>query len=191
VRQHIRSDARIHGIITDGGEAANVVPAHAAGSFLVRAADEVYLNELARRVLNCFQAAALATGARLQHKWAEVRYAPFRINSALADLYTANMEALGRKLRSRRPGVMLGSIDMGNVSMVVPSLHAMVAIGPKELLLHTPEFAKAASSPAAHQGLVDGAKALSMTALDLLMSPEALARVQEEFLSSSVAPMHA
>lgn len=187
LRQHIRSDARIHGIITHGGDAANVVPDHAAGSFLVRAADEVYLNELGRKVLSCFQAAAMATGAKLQHKWAEVSYAPFRINNALAELYTANMGALGRKLRSPRLGVMLGSVDMGNVSMVVPSLHAMVAIAPKDILLHTPEFAEAAISPAGHQGLVDGAKALAMTALDLLMNPEALAKVEEEFLSYSVA----
>lgn len=186
LRQHIRSDARVHGIITDGGEAANVVPAHAAASFLVRAADDVYLNELSRRVLNCFQAAALATGARLQHKWAEVRYAPFRINNALAELYTANMQALGRKLRSPRPGVMLGSVDMGNVSKVVPSLHAMVAIAPRDTLLHTPEFAKAAVSPAAHQGLVDGAKALAMTALDLLMDPETLVKVWGELLKEKM-----
>src|SRR4030042_2499426 len=75
LRQHIKETARIHGIITDGGEAANIVPAHSAGTFIVRAEDDAYLDELKERVLNCFVGAAVATGARLEYRWTEGSYA--------------------------------------------------------------------------------------------------------------------
>ncbi|MBA7603505.1 p-aminobenzoyl-glutamate hydrolase subunit B [subsurface metagenome] len=183
LRQHIRDRARIHGIITRGGEAANIVPSYTAGSFLVRAEDEAYLDALKGKVLNCFQAASLASGARLEYKWSEVYYAPMRINHALAELFTKNMEALGRKVAPpmRRA---FGSTDMGNVSAVVPSIHPMIAIAPIEVLAHSPEFASAAASEAGHRGLIDGAKALAMTVVDLIAQPEAMDKVREEFLAS-------
>ncbi|MDO8442868.1 MAG: amidohydrolase, partial [bacterium] len=78
LRQHIKSTARIHGIITDGGKAANIVPAHSAGLFMVRAKENGYLDELKQKVLNCFTGAATATGARLEYKWDNVCYAPMR-----------------------------------------------------------------------------------------------------------------
>ena len=181
LRQHVRSGARIHGIITDGGEAPNIVPAHAAASFLIRAEDDEYLDELCPRVLDCFKAGALATGARLEHRWAEVRYDVFRANPTLAQLFSRNMETLGRKVQEPRVRSMLGSVDMGNVSRVVPSIHGMVTIAPKEVVSHSPEFREAAVSQAGHEGLIIGAKALAMTALDLILDPEAMARATEEF----------
>ncbi|MBE9502194.1 MAG: M20 family metallopeptidase [Dehalococcoidia bacterium] len=182
LRQHIRDRARIHGIITHGGEAANIVPAYTAGSFLVRSEDEAYLDELKEKVLNCFKAASLASGARLEYKWSEVYYAPLRINLALAELFTKNMEALGRKVAPPM-NQAFGSTDMGNVSVVVPSIHPMVAIAPVEVLAHSPEFCSAAASETGHRGLIDGAKALAMTVVDLIAEPEAMNRVREEFLA--------
>ena len=91
LRQHIRDSARIHGVITDGGEAANIVPAHTAGHFIVRAAEDTYLDELKERVLNCFIGAATATGARLKYRWGEARYAPLRNNFTLARLFRKNL----------------------------------------------------------------------------------------------------
>ena len=181
LRQHIRSRARFHGIITDGGEAANVVPAHTAGNFIVRADTMQYLEGLKERVLNCFRAGALATGARMEHRWAEVCYEPLRSSQTLAELYTRNMDALGRKVHAPNPERGLGSTDMGNVSQVMPAIHPSVAIAPTNVLAHSPEFAEAAASEPAHQGLLDGAKALAMTAADLLCVPENLARAKEEF----------
>jgi amidohydrolase len=181
LRQHIRDRARIHGIITDGGEAANIVPAHSAGVFLVRAEDNAYLDELREKVINCFVGAATASGARLEYRWGDTSYAPMRNNLTLARLFKQNMEALGRKVRLTDPSGAFGSTDMGNVSQLVPSIHPMVAIAPEEVSAHSPQFASAAASEAGTQGLLDGAKALAMTVVDLVANPEIVTKIKEEF----------
>jgi metal-dependent amidase/aminoacylase/carboxypeptidase family protein len=180
LRQHIRDKARLHGIITEGGEAPNVVPAHSAGSFLVRAEDTVYLEELKEKVLNCFVGAAVATGARLEYRWGEVLYAPLRNNLALAKLFQQNMNSLGRQM-SLASSEGMGSADMGNVSQLVASIHPTVAIAPEGVVEHSPEFAQAAASPAGLKGMLDAAKALAMTVADLLASPPTMASVKKEF----------
>jgi amidohydrolase len=181
LRQHIKNKARIHGIITDGGEAANIVPAHSAGTFIVRAEDDAYLDELKEKVLNCFVGAAVASGARLEYRWGTVRYAPLRNNLTLARLFRQNMRSLGRKMLLSDPSKGFGSTDMGNVSQIVPSIHAGVAIAPKEVVIHSPEFASAAASEAGIQGMLDAAKALAMTVVDLVADPEIVIRVKQEF----------
>jgi len=181
LRQHIKDKARIHGIITDGGEAANIVPAHSAGTFLVRAEDDTYLDELKQRVINCFTGAATASGARLEYKWGDIRYAPLRNNLSLAQLFSQNMQSLGRKVKLSDPTKVFGSTDMGNVSQLVPSIHPSVAIAPMEVVIHSPQFASAAASEAGIRGLLDAAKALSMTVVDLVANPELVAKVKEEF----------
>ena len=181
LRQHIKDKARIHGIITDGGEAANIVPAHSAGTFLVRAEDNTYLDELKQRVINCFTGAATASGARLEYKWGDIQYAPLRNNLTLAQLFSQNMQSLGRKMKLSDPGKAFGSTDMGNVSQLVPSIHPSVAIAPMEVATHSPQFASAAASEAGIHGLLDAAKALSMTVVDLVANPEIVARVKEKF----------
>ena len=181
LRQHIKDKARIHGIITNGGEAANIVPAHSAGTFAVRAEDDAYLDELKERVLNCFVGAAAATGARLEYHWGKVRYSPIRNNLTLARLFRQNMQSLGRKMLLSDPSKAFGSTDMGNVSQIVPSIHPSVAIAPKEVVIHSPEFASAAASEAGIQGMLDAAKALAMTVVDLVADPEIVSRVKREF----------
>ena len=181
LRQHIKSSARIHGIITDGGEAANVVPAHSAGYFIVRAEDDDYLDELKKKVVNCFTGAAMASGARLEYKWGEVRYSSLRNNLTLAQLFRRNIQSLGRKMPLSDPRVSFGSTDMGNVSQLVPGIHPMIAIAPVNVLGHSPEFASAAASEKGTLGLLDAAKALAMTVVDLLANPEIVTRVKEEF----------
>jgi len=181
LRQHIKDKARIHGIITDGGEAANIVPAHSAGSFMVRAEDDTYLNELKQRVINCFIGAATASGARLEYKWGNTRYAPMRNNLTLAQLFSQNMQSLGRKVHLTDPRRAFGSTDMGNVSQLVPSIHPIVAIAPVEEGVHSPQFASAAASEAASRGLLDAAKALAMTVVDLVANPEIIIKIKEEF----------
>ena len=187
LRQHVRVSSRIHGIIIKGGEAPNIVPAYSKAHFLVRAEDEQYLAALKEKVLNCFVAASLATGARLEYRWGEVAYAPLRSNPTLSQLFARNLESLGREIHApdRQRGV--GSTDMGNVSQVVPSLHPFVAIAPPGVLEHSPEFAAAAASEAGHQGLLDGAKALALTGMDLLASRDLLDGVKAEFLKMKQA----
>lgn len=181
LRQHIKDTARIHGIITDGGKAANIVPAHSAGSFILRAEDDAYLDELKQKVMNCFVGAATASGARLEYKWADVRYAPMRNNLALAQLFSQNMQSLGRSVHLSDPSRDFGSTDMGNVSQLVPSIHPIVAIAPIEEGTHSPQFASAATSEAAEHGLLDAAKALAMTVVDLVANPEIIIKIKEEF----------
>ncbi len=181
LRQHIKSTARIHGIITDGGQAANIVPAHSAASFIVRAEDSAYLEELKERVLNCFIGAATVSGARIEYKWAEVCYSPMRNNLTLARLFRQNMQSIGRRMQLFDAKVAFGSTDMGNVSQVVPAIHPVVAIAPMDVLGHSPRFAEAAASEAGRRGLIDAAKALATTAADLVANPGLVAGVTREF----------
>ena len=184
LRQHINERARIHGIITHGGEAPNIVPDYTAATFLVRAEWEPYLDELKEKVLNCFKAASLATGARLEYQWSSY-YAPLKCNFTLAELFSKNMESLGRSVSPpMKRG--LGSSDMGNVSVLVPAIHPMVAIAPVDVVAHSPEFAEAAASEAGNRGLIDGAKAIAMTVVDLIAQPEVMKKVKEEFAGGMV-----
>lgn len=181
LRQHIKNTALIHGIITSGGEAANVVPAYTAGTFLVRAEDDVYLSELKQKVINCFIGASTVTGARLEYKWGDIQYAPMRNNLTLARLFKQNIESLGRGMQLVVSNRGIGSTDMGNVSQLVPGIHPSVSITSPDVVVHSPQFASAAASEAGIQGLLDAAKALALTVTDLVANPEMVARVKEEF----------
>ena len=182
LRQHIKAEARIHGIITDGGEAPNIVPVHSAAVFMIRAPDDDYLAQLKDKVLNCFTGASIASGARLEYRWRDRAYAPMKNNATLAGLFKQNLESLERRVEAYDPRFGFGSTDMGNVSQVVPSIHPTIAIAPPEVFIHTQEFASAAASEAGHEGLMDAAKAMSMTVVDILQ-PEMLDRIKQEFQS--------
>jgi len=180
LRQHIKEEARIHGIITDGGEAPNIVPAHSAAEFYVRAPDNEYLDELKSKVSNCLLGASTASGARLEYHWDDIAFDSMKNNETLAELFKQNLESLGRHVEAFNPEFGLGSTDMGNVSQVVPSIHPTIAIASPEVLGHTPEFAAAAASAAGHEGLTDAAKALAMTVVDILQ-PGMLDEIRQEF----------
>lgn len=184
LRQHIQEKARIHGIITSGGESPNIVPAHTAASFLVRAQDLEYLNELKKKFLKCFEGAAMATGARLEYKWDDVVYEPMKRNLVLARLFAQNLESLDRRVDPQESYFGFGSTDVGNVSQVVPAIHPSMAITTPNVLLHSAEFVQAAVSEAGHTGLLDAAKAMAMTVADLLAEPENMASAKAEFYSS-------
>ncbi|MBI2912556.1 MAG: M20 family metallopeptidase [Chloroflexi bacterium] len=183
LRQQLRDSARVHGIITDGGQAVNVIPHHTAASLLIRAEDDQYLDEaLKAKVLACFQGAAEATGCRLEHRWGEEsRYKAMRSNLALAETYKANIEALGRTVVEAESRRSMGSTDMGNVSAIVPAIHPTIAVAPPDVPIHTVEFREFAASEAGHQGLLDSAKALAMTAVDVLADGDLRRRMREEF----------
>lgn len=185
LRQHIRNTARVHGIITKGGQAPNIVPGHAAGTFLVRAEDEEYLEELKARVVACFQAGAQATGARLEYRWGEAQYAAMRTNGPLAEAYSRNLAALGREMTEDASKRSMGSTDMGNVSALVPAIHPTIAIAPREVSAHSPEFARCAASEDGHRGLLDAAKALAMTAVEVLADADLRQQMREAFEAES------
>jgi len=181
LRQHLRDDARIHGIITHGGEAPNIVPDYTAARFYVRAADTSYCAEVLEKVRACAEGAAQATGTRLEFKEYAPRYEAMVSNPKLADLVEANMAVLDIELAPPSPEERMGSTDMGNVSQVVPALHPYIAIGPEDLGGHTVEFREAAASPAGHEGLIKAAKIMAMTAVDLLAVPANMTGVEKAF----------
>ena len=180
LRHHIRADSRIHGIITRGGEAANIIPGVAAGTFYVRALQPRYLMQLKERVRHCFEAGALATGCELTMDWHEAaEYAPMLNNRPMCDAYRRNGEALGKAFIDPK-GLSTGSSDMGNVSQVVPAIHPNFSVGAMAFT-HSPQFTAAAITDAAHAGMLQTAKALAMTAIDVAMEPGLIEAVKADF----------
>ena len=182
LRQHLRPDEKVHGIITDGGQAENIVPARAAGRWKVRARDVERLARLKTRVLACFEGAAAQTGATLEHRWV-TGYHDVRANRALAAAYRRNGERLGRRFVDphRVPIHVAGSTDMGNVSYRVPSIHPAIAAFEPTIAGHSEALAACAVEERADRAVVDGAKMLAMTAIDVWTSHELRTDVQREF----------
>ena len=169
LRQHIRATERIHGIVTDGGQAPNIVPERAAGDFYVRAKDEEALAQLKPRVQACFEAGARGSGCEVEVLWADVDYLDLNTNEPLADRFQQHAEGLGRTFEPLdRQRFGSGSTDMGNVSHRVPSIHPILAAAPPHVVIHNPEFAKWAASEMGDRAALDGAKALALTAADYL-----------------------
>ena len=169
LRQHIRSTDRIHGIITNGGTAPNVVPAHTSAKYVIRSETLNQLSELRPRVHRCFEAGALATGAKIAITGGDKPYAEMRHDDAMAVSYRRNSEALGRPFPDlgewqTRP---TGSTDMGNVSLAMPSIHPMIGINSLPAVNHQPEFSAHCITPDADKALGDGALAMAWTCIDL------------------------
>jgi amidohydrolase len=169
LRQHIRSTDRIHGIVTNGGAAPNVVPAHTSARYIVRSETLDQLEELRPRVYRCFEAGGLATGAKVSFTGGDKPYAEMLHDEDMAALYRRNSEALGRPFPNlgeweTRP---TGSTDMGNVSRAIPSIHPMIGINSLPAVNHQPEFTAHCITPDADKALVDGAMAMAWTCIDL------------------------
>jgi metal-dependent amidase/aminoacylase/carboxypeptidase family protein len=183
LRQHIGRNERIHGIITDGGQAPNVVPARTAGHFYTRAANFETLAPLKRRVEACFRAGAEATGCEVEVRWGVADYRDILFNEPLASAFRANAEQLGREFFpwEKLPASVQGSTDMGNVSYRLPSIHPLLAASPLHVTIHNPEFEKWANSEMGDAAALDGAKALAMTVLDFFADPELRERASAIF----------
>ncbi len=183
LRQHLTDDVRIHGIITDGGQAVNVVPEYAAASFSVRAATSERSFEVLQQVIACAQAGALAAGAEVKthHR---MHYASRIANPTMARLFAENITRLGETVIEPEPNERMGSSDMGNVSQYVPSIHPYVPIAELGTSGHTPAFAAAAISSWGDQALIRSAKAMAMTAVDLLTDSELMEAVGREFTAT-------
>jgi amidohydrolase len=162
LRQQLPSRVRVHGIVTDGGQAPNVIPERAAARFWVRSLDDASLQDAADRVRACAQGAALQTGTRLELIPLEGQSPPMRPNRALAAIYRRQLEALGLPETPHAPGEAIGSSDITHVSRVVPTIHPNFPIG-TDLQLHTRGFAEAAASPVGEEGMLEAARALALT----------------------------
>ena len=187
LRQQLREDARVHGIITYGGSAANVIPDRTEALFSVRAADREYAEETLKRVVEVARGAAVATGATLEHE-AVPGYDAIRPNRPLAAAFGRHLESLGWRLDPPPERPRMGSTDMGNVSHALPAIHPYIAIGPRELRGHTVEFREAAASERGRQGMLAAARALALTALDVLTDPAFLAEVRRDFAAKPEKP---
>lgn len=167
LRQHIGPDARIHGIVTDGGDAPNVVPERTAGTWLVRHETLDELAELYPRVRACFEAGAVATGTELEVHSTGPAYSEFASDQALEAIYQRHAEDLGRTFPdlSDIADRIRGSTDMANVSLELPSIHPMMAIEADGAVNHQPEFTAACVTGSADLAVRDGAAAMARTAV--------------------------
>ncbi|HZG88528.1 M20 family metallopeptidase [Paenibacillus sp.] len=181
LRQQTASDARIHGVITNGGKAPNVIPDYACADFYVRAATRAYTNELVEKVKRCAEGAALATGCSLEVSNYEFSYDELRTNETLSDAFTSALVELGVPESAIQTGNDHGSLDLGNVSLQCPAAHPYVQVVDQKYLLHSIEFRDAAMTDRAFDGMLLGAKALAAAAYDCASSPEKLKAIRDEF----------
>jgi len=188
LRQQVRSEARIHGVVTSGGGAPNVIPPYAACRFRIRSYDPVYAAELRRRVVACAEGAATATGARLEWQEYIKPYQSYVPNHALGALMRENMEAIGRDVQDGPAREGGGSTDFGNVSHAIPSVYAYIGICGDEAGWHSREVAEATRTERGHDSLIAGAKTMAMTAIDLLTNPAAIASAKREH-TAAMAPI--
>ena len=169
LRQHIRSTDRIHGMITKGGDAPNIIPAHTAAKYIVRANTLADLDGIRQKVVRCFEAGALATGSRLEIHGGEKPYAEMLHDPDMAAAYRRNAEALGRVFPTVDTSLKraAGSTDMGNVSLAMPAIHPAIGIDSLPAVNHQPEFTAHCVTEAADKAIIDGALSLAWTAVDL------------------------
>jgi amidohydrolase len=165
LRQHLRPGDQLHGIVTRGGEAANIVPGQATARYFMRAPTLEHLAELEPRVRRCFEAGALATGSRLEVEALGPPYSEFLHDVELATTYRRNAEARGRHFPDvkRSPAA---STDMANVSLLLPTIHPTLGLDSYPDVNHQPEFAAHCRTPLADQAVIDGADAMAWTAVD-------------------------
>jgi amidohydrolase len=181
MRQQIKPDARVHGIITKGGDQANIIPEHTTAEFYLRAPTKDYCKELLRRFEGCAQGAATATGCTVKVTADATVHEPLKANVTMAGLFGKNLERIDFPVDPDDGEAGYGSTDCGNVSQVIPTIHPYIRISPDGIPGHSREFAEWAKSPLARTGMIAGAKALALTALDLLAKPGDLQKVKEEF----------
>lgn len=183
LRQQLARGVRVHGIVTDGGQAPNIIPERAAARFWVRALEDDVLADAAERVLACARGAAAATGTRLEVQEALGSSPPMRPNLALASVYRRQLERLGLPETAHAPGESIGSSDITHVSRVVPTIHPNFPIG-TGLKLHTREFAEATDRPSGEAGLLEAARALALTIHELARSEQTRSAVEADAAGS-------
>jgi amidohydrolase len=180
-RVHMRDGVRVHGFISEGGKASNIIPERASCEFSVRATTDGELERVGAIVERCARAAALACDVRVSIR-AERGYRPMKNNMMLARRFGQHLAALGRSPKEHDPDVGAGSTDMGDVSQVVPSIHPWLQIcDTGRTTCHQREFAACAASDRGMETMLVAAKAMARTAADLLEDASFLAMVREEF----------
>ena len=167
LRQHLEQKQMVHGIVTDGGAAPNVVPAHATAVYNLRAADSASLQRLEKRIRACFAAGATATGCAHEVVQVSPAYAELAVDAWLSEAYRREITGLGREPlgRDAERDRVIGSTDMGSVTQQVPAIHPMIAVDCGDAVNHQVEFAAACASESADRAVLDGATAMALTAV--------------------------
>ncbi len=183
LRQQLRSDTRIHGVITHGGDAPNVIPDHTAARFYIRARDREYMQSVVERVRKVAEGAALQTGARVELSHPDPTYENTRPNLTLGPAFRKNMEALGLQVETIESRDA-ASTDFGNISQRKPGVSAKFSIVPERVPGHSIAFREAAASEYGRQAMLTISKAYALTAYDMLTRPELLEEAKKEFAGS-------
>jgi amidohydrolase len=170
---------RVAGIILDGGSASNIIPAHTSAEFTIRSLTAKHRDELVDQVIACAQAGAQTIGCQMIHK-VMPGYKNIIPNKIMAGLFKTNLESLGRIVVDPNPNERMGSTDMGDISHLIPAIHPYLAIAPENIAGHTVEFRDYCISESGKSGMLDAAKALALTAVDLLTDPTLLLKAKEE-----------
>lgn len=181
LRVHFRDGSRVHGFITNGGQAVNIIPEHAACQFSVRATTATYLPKLAERVIDCARAAAMATRTELSVN-RQLGYKDMRNNLTLARAFGRHLEGTGRQAVETDPEVGVGSTDMGDVSHVVPAIHPYLAVCDKGAsMCHQHDFARFTRSDRGMDAMLAAARAMAATAEQVLTDGDLRAAARREF----------
>jgi amidohydrolase len=181
MRQQLRPDARVHGVITNGGQQPNIIPEYTSADFYLRSLDKTYLQEVRRRFEAAAEGAATATGCRAQVTVDPRIHDPLKPNGPMAALFERNLARIDFPVDPDDGQAGYGSTDAGNVSHAIPTIHPYIRTAPDGVPGHSREFAEHNATPLARAGMMAGAKALALTALDLLADPAALQSAKEEF----------
>jgi amidohydrolase len=179
LRQQLKPEVRVHGIITNGGQAPNIIPERAAARFMVRAPEPGLLEQVYARVQECVHAAAMASGTTVEIIHTTTVFNS-RINPTLHQLAAQNLVAMEEPLVSE-PLQMSGSSDFGNVSQVLPAMMLMIRTHPQGIPWHSTQVAAASIEEMALRGMMTSARVLANTAIDLLADPNQLNQVQKDF----------
>jgi amidohydrolase len=177
-RQHLEPKQMVHGIVTNGGAAPNIVPARTSALFYLRAADHDSLQRLDNRIRGCFEAGAVGTGCTYEVEQVSPVYTELTPDVWLVDAYRGAATEVGRTLLGRQEELLrtAGSTDMGNVTRALPGIHPTIAIDCGDAVNHQPEFAAACASPSADRAVLDGALSMAWTAVAAATDSEQRAR---------------
>lgn len=189
LRQHMKERTRIHGIVTAGGTAPNIITEYASARFTVRGINSDQRDKVVEKLHHCAEGVAFATGATLSFKKINQGYKEMRPNQKLAGIFTENLATLGQLLsKDRRDG--MGATDMGDVSQIIPAIEANISICSNKVVTHSREFAQAAISNRGSEVMIKAAKALAMTAIDVAIDVKLLQEIRGEFSKANYGKIH-
>lgn len=185
LREHVSDDVRMHGIISEGGQAANIVPEKATAQFYFRAESRNVLNDVVEKAKHIANGAAQMTGATLKISNYELSYDNMITNKILSNAFTKNLQNISNEQVHPHKGAG-GSLDMGNVSQVVPSIHPYVSLNKPDLVAHTKEFADQTVTKDGEQAIEKAVLALAQTGYDVIADEQLFKQIQEEFSKNSL-----